>query len=252
MSEVDTARWRPVADEPAHRLAAVHGASVGQGVTLDVELGLRNHVGSRYFRAYLVADGLGRTADPVLFGLQNAGPFPGFNWVEITDFQHRVPLPDGRTVDVPEGIDLQIIARFAELVPAGGHLMVEYDSPGRAITAQALAANVPPVATPLGAMMFAAGCGTAFRDWYIPEGGREGPRKLQGFRAANDEHARQRGTEMLRELDAFLSRSKELDWSIQAATRPLAEAAVTALRAARGPRRPAGVGRRPLTPGTPP
>ena len=56
--------------------------------------------------------------------------------------------------------------------------MAEYDSEARRVTAQALAARVPPLATPLGALMTAVGCGDAFKVWYISEGGREGPRKL--------------------------------------------------------------------------
>ena len=59
--------------------------------------------------------------------------------------------------------------------------MAEYESRPRTSTARALAAGVPPVATPLGALLFDLGCGVAFRDWYISEGGREGPRKLQGL-----------------------------------------------------------------------
>ena len=35
---------------------------------------------------------------------------------------------------------------------------------------------------------------------------------------------------MLRSLEAFVPRSKDLDWDIQAAVRPLAEAAITVLR----------------------
>src|SRR5690606_20448255 len=176
---------------------------------LEVWVGPKNHVGSRYFRCYLRSE-LGRTAEPVVFGLQNSGPYPGYNWVEVIDYEDRLPLEDGREVEVPAGIEQRIFARFAELVPPGGHLMAEYDSPARRVTAQALAARVPPLATPLGALLAAVGCGDAFKDWYISEGGREGPRKLQGFRAINEEHARRRGLEMLAALEAFLRSSADL------------------------------------------
>ena len=83
--------------------------------------------------------------------------------------------------------------------------MAEYDSVARSLTARALSARVPPVATPLGALLFEVGCGVAFRDWYISEGGREGPRKLQGFRALDDDHARTRGLEAAAALEAFLA-----------------------------------------------
>lgn len=225
----DTRRWRPVADDPASPVAALDGAVIGIGIRLAVESGPKNNVGARYFRAFLEADGVGRTAGPILQGLANRGPHPGFNWVEVTTYDARPALEDGRTIEIPEAVDVQIVRALAALVPPGGHLMIEYDSPARRLTAQALAARVPPVATPLGAAMFAAGCGVAFRDWYISEGGREGPRKLQGFRAIDEAHERRRGEEMLRELDAFMPRSKDLDWHIQAVARELAQATIAAL-----------------------
>lgn len=222
--------WRAAAELPEHPLAAIDGAAVGEGVTLAVEIGPPNVAGVARFRAFLASSELGRTAAPVLRGLQHTGPHAAQQWVEVIDFNARIPLGDGRHVDVPEGIDLRIHARLAELVPAGGHLMVEYESEARSVTARALAAGVPPAATPLGGIMFAAGCGTAFRDRYSAGGGREGRRKLQGFRAVDHEHEHRRGLEMLAELERFMNRSKDLDWGVQSQTRPIAEATITTLR----------------------
>ena len=222
--------WRSVADLAAHPLHAIEGVVVGNGVSLLFEVGPQNKVGSDYFRAFLDSALLGVTTEPVIFGLINRGPFPGYNWVEVSDSTDLVAVGDGDTVQVPEGIQLRIVAALGSLVPAGGHLMLEYDSGHRATTARALAANVPPVATPLGAMMFAAGCGVAFTDWYISEGGREGPRKLQGFRAFDAEHETRRSREMLASLEAFMARAKDVDWDVQMAVRPLAEATIIVLR----------------------
>ncbi|MSQ31023.1 MAG: DUF1122 domain-containing protein [Dehalococcoidia bacterium] len=222
--------WRPLAGLPGHALGAIEGAEVGNGVTLAIEIGPRSKVGSDYFRAFLVSDALGRSTAPLLWGLINRGRFPGFNWVEVTDSAGRLPMESGDEVEIPEGIELQMVRVLGTLVPAGGHLMMEYDSRHRSRTARALMANVPPVATPLGAMMFAAGCGVAFTDWYISEGGREGARKLQGFRALDAAHEDRRGREMLNALEAFMPRARDLDWDVQAAVRPLAEAAITVLR----------------------
>ncbi len=232
-TESSTARpglWHPLGTAPGHPLHEIDGAEVGNGVTLSLEIGPKSKVGSDYFRAFLVAQGLGRSSEPFLWGLMNRGPFPGFNWVEVTDSTNRVVMESGDEVEIPEGIDLEVMRALARLVPTGGHLMVEYDSRQRSSTARALRAQVPPVATPVGAMMFAAGCGVAFTDWYISEGGREGSRKLQGFRAIDAAHEERRGREMLAALDAFMPRLRDLDWDIQAAVRPLADAAITALR----------------------
>ena len=196
-------RWQPALERPDHPLAAIDGAPLGGGLRLVVLLGPRSSVGSTYFRCMLDGPG-GATSAPVIFGLQNSGPFPGFNWIEVLDYSDAPPLAGGGAQPVSPGVERALFGQLASLVPAGGHLMAEYDSRPRASTARALAADVPPVATPLGALLFDLGCGVAFRDWYISEGGREGPRKLQGFRATNEEHARTRGLETIAVLDAFL------------------------------------------------
>ncbi len=213
-------RWQPASGRPDHPLAAIDGASLGAGLRLVVLLGPRSSVGSTYFRCML--DGpKGPTAAPAIFGLQNSGPFPGFNWIEVLDYSDAPPLAAGGVQSVSPEVERALFGQLASLVPAGGHLMAEYDSRPRASTARALAAAVPPVATPLGALLFDLGCGVAFRDWYISEGGREGPRKLQGFRATNEEHARTRGQETIAALDAFLAAARP-SGELWALTEPLA------------------------------
>ena len=103
--------------------------------------------------------------------------------------------------------------------------MIEYDSTARRNTARALALKVPPIITPLGSMMFSVGCGVAFKDWYISEGGREGPRKLQGFKAVDFEHVQARYREALASIEKCMETFAELDWDIQIAIRPLVDAA---------------------------
>ena len=222
-------RWRQASDAPDHRLAPLDGADLGGGVALDVRLGPRSAVGSTYFRCYLATPD-GRTTAPVVFGLQNSGPYPGFNWVEVLDYFPSLPLDSGGTFEVTAEVERALFERLASVVPPGGHFMAEYDSGARRLTARALAARVPPVATPLGALLFEVGCGVAFRDWYIAEGGREGPRKLQGFRALDDEHARTRGLEAAEALDAFLAERGSLAADLREVTFPLAESVRGELR----------------------
>ena len=224
--------WRPALDAPDHPVARWHGAPVGGDLTLDVWLGPLNAVGARYFRIYLQSEEFGRPPSPLVTGMQNSGPHPGFNWVEVFEYRERLPLDGGGDVIVPEGVERLVFQQLATLVPPGGHLMAEYESPSRSMTARALAAGAPPRATPLGAMLAAVGCGVAFRDWYIAEGGREGPRKLQGFSAANEEHERLRRQETLTALRAFMDGgSAHLEWDLQASARMGAEAAIAELEA---------------------
>ena len=225
-----TVGWRPVASEPEHPIAALQGAAVGQGVWLEVEIGSRSRSGATHVRAYLVSDELGRTLEPVLHALHHTGTLPLQHWIEVTDYLDRPTVPGGGFVEIPEGIELRIVQAIGALVPPGGQLMLEYDSPSRSVTASALAAGVPPAATPLGGMMFAAGCGVVVRDHGVAAGGRSGRRKLRGFRANDAEHERVRGLEMFADLEAFMGWSKDLDWLVQSQTRPIAEATITTLR----------------------
>lgn len=225
--------WRDASEEPDHLLRALDGAEVGQGVLLRVQIGAPGRTTafrtSRAFRAFLDSSDLGRTLAPVLAGHVSE------RWVEVTDFAGSVPVEGGH-VEVPEGIDVQIVEALARLVPDGGHLAMEYASAHRRLTARALRQGVPPVATPLGGMMFAAGCGVAFRDWQVaatsPAG--DGPRRLQGYRALDVAHETRRAPEMLAALEWFMDHSADLDWDLQLKCRPLAEAAITVLRSRLG------------------
>ncbi len=224
------ARWEPVAARGEHPLALLDGAEVGDDVRMRVLIGPRNHVGSTYFRVHLVTEAFGPVVEPLIFGLHNSGPYPGYNWLEVIDWRDVLALSDGRAVEVPPAIERRVFHSLGSLIPPGGHLMAEYDSPGRVITARALYLKVPPLATPLGALLANAGCGVAFKDWYISEGGREGPRKLQGFRAVDPVHSLTRGREMIATLERFLDRDDDIDWDVLAQCRPIAQEALTALR----------------------
>lgn len=193
-------RWSPPGEHPLRRL---NGQRIG-GYSLLALLGPKNVVGSRYFQL-LLADEHGRLAgQPVALGLFNSGPFPAYNWVEMVRYEPVLSL-DSETLNlVAEGLDLPLFDLLSGLVPAGGHMMVEYDSPGQHATERVLTLGLPPVASPLGYLMFRAGC-RSYRDWYISEGGREGPRKLQGFKPLNQEIAREKSARLREELQRFLA-----------------------------------------------
>jgi hypothetical protein len=192
--------WTPPGEHP---LAAVQGQAVG-GVRLIVLLGPKNNVGARYFQLF-AADAQGRlSADRLALGMFNAGPYPAFNWVELTQYEPVVAF-DEQQIDIRSGgEDLALFQVLLSLVPPGGHLMVEYDSPFHEATARMLTLGYPPVTTQLGYRLFPAG-ERSYRDWYIPEGGREGPRKLQGFKPLNDEISREKTAALLTAVKAVLA-----------------------------------------------
>jgi hypothetical protein len=156
-------------------LAPADGAAVPGGA-LEIWLGPKK-VGGRYFRGDIT---VGESARRFLQGLYNKGPYPGMNWIEIFD------------VDLPEELagasDWEsrlagYLRPLADAIPAGGHLMIEYEKPMWRSTFSGLLAGVPPGETPLGRLLSEVGCGSSFKDWYFPEGGQEGGRKLQGNKA---------------------------------------------------------------------
>jgi hypothetical protein len=196
-------RWSPPGEHP---LARLHGARFGDYRVL-VLLGPKNNVGSRYFQLFL-ADAGGRLADePLALGLYNSGRFPAYNWIELTQYRPVQRFAGDISDLAGEGLERKLFDMLSELVPPGGHIMVEYDSPTHRATERMLTLGFPPVCSPIGYLMFGIGC-RSYRDWYISEGGREGPRKLQGFMPLNEGIRREKETKLREELRAFLSRSE--------------------------------------------
>jgi len=201
-----------------HALARLHGATLalrdasalrsgapqGDRYRLIALLGPKNNVGSRYFQLWLVEEG-GLLADEALaLGLHNTGPFPAYNWIELTQY-HAVQRFGGEILDLAATeLDAALFGHLRQFVPPGGHIMVEYDSPGQRASERVLTLGYPQACSPLGYLMFGIGC-RSYRDWYISEGGREGPRKLQGFIPLNDEIRRQKEGKLREELQALLA-----------------------------------------------
>lgn len=162
-------------------------------------------MGASYFQLYLIDASSRLSERPFAQGLCNSGRYPAFNWIEFVQYDAR-PAFGGDVLDLDAtGIDRQLFPALGDLLPPGGHLMVEYESPTQKESERILTLGYPPAASPLGILLLAAGC-RSFRDWYIPEGGREGPRKLQGFKPLNEDQARQRVKALTDELRQALSR----------------------------------------------
>ena len=103
--------------------------------------------------------------------------------------------------------DLAVLPEIAAALDPGSSLMVAYEGDE---TEAALRRRVPPAATPLGLAMLRAGF-RWFKDWYYPEGGREGGTKLQGTLPLDDERRKRAEDDLKRELRAFLKRSDPRD-----------------------------------------
>jgi hypothetical protein len=202
--EVLLSRTWALAEERDHPLGRLQGLSLGPHRLLAL-LGPKNSVGARYFQLFLV-DSAGRLSEEaVAFGLHNSGPYPGYNWAEVIRYEPSPRFGGEATELRSAGLEEGLFRALSELVPPGGHLMVEYDSPGQRESERILSLGYPPVTSPLGYLLFRVGC-RSFRDWYISEGGREGPRKLQGFKPLNEALARERTEALRRQVTACLAR----------------------------------------------
>lgn len=189
MALTDVGTWTSIAEESGHPLAALEGQELAGG-ELRVFLGPTSRFGARYFALQLRR---GDEETLVLSGLHRSGPLASYNWIEVAE-----------THGLDEAALERVFALLLGVLPAGGHIMVEYDSAQRAETAEALAHNVPHVASPLGAALFRAGFGAHFKDWQIAEGGAEGPRKLQAYKPPSAGDARRWREAAARALEAFI------------------------------------------------
>lgn len=202
-------------------LDGIDGAAVPGG-TLRVLLGPKI-VGKRYFR--LQRDEGGRRLRFVE-ALYNDGPYPGHNWVEIYDLD----LPEALRSEEHFAPGLEPYLRpVADAIPAGGHLMAEYEKLDWHTTQRGLLAGIPPIATPLGALLFALGVGDSFKDWYFPEGGMEGSRKLQGNKAYSLDQRVEMHRKRADELRRFLSAAPQGPAEIDGRARKTAEAVLAEL-----------------------
>jgi hypothetical protein len=100
--------------------------------------------------------------------------------------------------------DLAVIPDLVTALGPGGSLMVAYEGDE---TERALRRKVPPAATPVGLALLKAGC-RWFKDWYYPEGGREGGTKLQATVPLDETRRRASERSLAEELRHFLERTE--------------------------------------------
>lgn len=150
------------------------------GGSIRLEAGPFNRVGALYFRLWWNAPTGEVAHPPVMEGLHHRGPYPATCWIEVVALPQEVETGRHRLVLDGEA-QVGLFRLLRRLLPPGGHIMVEYESPHRADTRHALEQGTPPEQTPVGQALVRAGFTGGLRDWYFAEGWREGPRKLQAF-----------------------------------------------------------------------
>lgn len=203
-------------------------------LTLTDQKPVRPRTGWLYI-AVAIRDESGRPSKtPLMMGIVSGGGRLVMPWLECRLYP-TVEMADGSTLDArAAGLEAGLVSLIGKLVPPGGHLMVEYESPGQNETHAELLLRVPPAASYLGSLMFQAGFRGDFRDWYISEGGHEGPRKLQANKSPNPAEARAALRRHRAELAAFVRRGLPEGGAEAAVVRRAQERARTILRELRG------------------
>lgn len=167
---------------------------------------VRLRAGWLYIAIRLSDAGGQSSKSPLMMGIVSGGGRGVMPWVECRIYP-AVECADGTILDARAcGLEAALINLMGKLIPPGGHLMVEYESPGQAETHAELLLRVPPAACYLGSLMFRAGFRGEFKDWYISEGGHEGPRKLQANKSPTPAAARAAMRNHIAELTAFAKR----------------------------------------------
>lgn len=202
-----TNKWQPAVNLN-HPLAEMETLEFDD-LLPEVLAGPQTRFGSSYFLIVLKNREGSRGQPALITGLYNKGVYPAQNWVEVIrapDRLYFLSQAELKGKDL-ENIQKAVFSWLAGLLPAGGHIMHEYDSGEQAETASLLNINTPPVITPLGWQLYTAGFDAGFKDWYFAEGGNEGPRKLQAYKPLNSEHLVLKTQKMITELAHYTQTS---------------------------------------------
>ncbi len=211
-------------EENGKFLSSLHGRSIGNYKIQLNQKPLQYRGGWTHFSLSLKDDG-GRISaqrksggewaeTPILEGIHSRGGRGVKGWVEVGDYFPIVYFKGSclpaKTVLLSRGrLDQEIFHLLGECVPPGGHLMfayeVSYESPLHRETQETLMKGFPPVSTTQGELLFRAGF-RLVKDWYLSEGGHEGPRKLWGEKPINEVESRGFDGRTFLQLLAFLSR----------------------------------------------
>lgn len=200
-------------DDKNHPLSRLDGKKIN---SLTLHLGEMKQLrlsGWKGFKLYLESFQGILSPDPVIKGIYSSGGKDGvLPWMDL-DFRDEIQLhgPHGAREKYSLSLSesgILLFSHLGDLIPPGGHLMVSYEGEQKihAETRQSLSLGIPPAATPLGYLLFIGGF-QHIKDWYLAEGGFEGPRKLWGEKAPDKAWEQDYLQRTAEQVDSFLKQT---------------------------------------------
>jgi hypothetical protein len=198
-------------------LKKLHGKALN-GYTLHLgELKQLRSSGWKGFRLYLRESRGHLSKEPVIKGIYSLGGKDGVKpWMDLEylpelEFLFGKEKKDCLTLS-SSSVDRKLFMNLGNIIPPGGHLMVSYEGEQmvHTSTAKSLSMGIPPAATALGFLIFQAGF-QLIKDWYLSEGGHEGPRKMWGEKAPDDTWAKTFYERTDRQIHKYLERKEILN-----------------------------------------
>ena len=221
----------------AHPLQSLEGKELGKYKLRLTQLQQLRLSGWRGFTLHLQSKEGKLSASPIVRGIFSSGGKDGVkSWMDINYFEEAV-FNDEQLSDIinlsEQGLDRRLFQYLASLIEPGGHMMVSYEDENQIHinTLASLAIGIPPAVTPLGELLWWSGF-QLVKDWYLAEGGHEGPRKLWAEKATDKYWADEWNHLLIGQLSEFISRKPGPDYmSLEQSARERARLILDKLRA---------------------
>lgn len=163
-----------------------------------------------FFQVFIIDKHGKESRQPVFEGLYSLGIEPDIDgWIDGHYYENA--RFEKESINLSEaGLVSELFKKLGRTLKTSWSFMVAYETFGETSrtlqeTSQGLNCGIPPVATPIGYLLFNTGR-VKIKDWYFPEGGNEGLPKLEGIGAVDREHAARMRKETAKELKLFLKK----------------------------------------------
>jgi len=168
--------------------------------------------GWRGFKLYLKDSNGILSSPPVIQGIYSIGGKDGVKpWMDLEYYEELNFFQEKKlkyTIALSsKALDKKLFRYLGDIISPGGHLMVSYEGENKVHTdtIKALNIGIPPVATALGFLIFMSGF-QYIKNWYLAEGGHEGPRKLWGEKAPDEFWTRDFYQRTIQQIQKFLKK----------------------------------------------